>query len=403
MPSSFDSVPQDDPLIHSVFHRLLVAFSAPAGWPAWLLYVTIVALAAVSAFLWATMGTTFSNAIMVFLIQVSFFTADRDLLVSLPRRNISFAPWQSQYFALILPRTLVAIALGLLIPWIGWRTSFYVNIAIQVIGTVALYRAAVIEPGRFTLSRVSVPIQTLSPGTPPIRILHISDLHIERLSNRESKILDLVREESPDLILITGDYVNISFNVDPVTHEQVRKLLSQLAAPGGVFAVLGSPAVDLPGVIPPLFEGLPVRLLRNEAAEVILPGGQSLTLIGLDCRHDIAADAAALDRVLGPIEGSKPLILLYHSPDLLPQAVAREIDLYLCGHTHGGQVRLPLIGPLLTSSKLGRRYVMGHYHERHTNLYVSRGVGFEGLGAPRVRLFCPPEVALITLAAAESR
>ena len=83
----------------------------------------------------------------------------------------------------------------------------------------------------------------------------------------------------------------------------------------------------------------------------------------------------------------------------MPQAVAHGIDLYLCGHTHGGQVRLPLIGPLLTSSKLGRRYVMGHYREGATHLYVSRGVGFEGLGAPRVRLLCPPEIALVEVSA----
>src|SRR5690606_28729056 len=84
--------------------------------------------------------------------------------------------------------------------------------------------------------------------------------------------------------------------------------------------------------------------------------------------------------------------------ELMPQAVTHDIDLYLCGHTHGGQVRLPLIGPLVTSSKLGRRYVMGLYREGRTHLYVSRGVGFEGLGAPRVRFLCPPEITLIRLA-----
>ena len=84
------------------------------------------------------------------------------------------------------------------------------------------------------------------------------------------------------------------------------------------------------------------------------------------------------------------------------QAIESGVDLYLCGHTHGGQVRLPLIGPLVTSSRLGRRYVMGHYHEGRTHLYVSRGIGFEGLGAPRIRLLCPPELTLITLNPAES-
>jgi hypothetical protein len=81
----------------------------------------------------------------------------------------------------------------------------------------------------------------------------------------------------------------------------------------------------------------------------------------------------------------------------MPQAVELGIDLYLCGHTHGGQVRLPVIGPLLTSSHLGREYVMGHYQVGQTHLYVSRGVGLEGLSAPRVRLLAPPEITLLTL------
>ncbi len=69
----------------------------------------------------------------------------------------------------------------------------------------------------------------------------------------------------------------------------------------------------------------------------------------------------------------------------------------LCGHTHGGQVRLPLIGPILTSSQLGRRYVMGLYEEGGTRLYNSRGVGLEGLSAPRVRFLAPPEMTLVEI------
>jgi predicted MPP superfamily phosphohydrolase len=81
----------------------------------------------------------------------------------------------------------------------------------------------------------------------------------------------------------------------------------------------------------------------------------------------------------------------------MPQATEEGIDLYLCGHTHGGQVRLPLIGPLLTSSHLGRQYVMGLYRSGRTHLYVSRGVGLEGLSAPRVRLLTRPEITMVTI------
>ncbi|MCA1553353.1 MAG: metallophosphoesterase, partial [Chloroflexi bacterium] len=91
-------------------------------------------------------------------------------------------------------------------------------------------------------------------------------------------------------------------------------------------------------------------------------------------------------------------ILLYHSPDLAPQAAALgTIDLQLAGHTHGGQVRLPFYGALLTSSLYGKQLEMGLYQLRDMLLYVSRGVGLEGMGAPRARFRCRPEVTLITL------
>jgi predicted MPP superfamily phosphohydrolase len=78
-------------------------------------------------------------------------------------------------------------------------------------------------------------------------------------------------------------------------------------------------------------------------------------------------------------------------------------DLYLCGHTHGGQIRLPLFGALITSSDFWKRYEMGRYEEGHTTLYVSRGLGMEGMGAPRARFLAPPEIVLWTLKGVRSR
>ncbi|HMT20806.1 MAG TPA: metallophosphoesterase, partial [Promineifilum sp.] len=181
-----------------------------------------------------------------------------------PGRRISFGPWQSQLFALALPRAATTLAFGLLLPWLGWPVAFYANIAIQFLGYIALYRGAIVEPGRLTLTEQPITLDRLAPGSRGLRILHISDLHIERLSVREAQLLEIMRSVAADVILITGDYVNISFNVDPLTHAHVRELLGKLDAPLGVYAVPGSPAVDLPDVVPPLFEGTPVRLLRNE-------------------------------------------------------------------------------------------------------------------------------------------
>jgi predicted MPP superfamily phosphohydrolase len=117
----------------------------------------------------------------------------------------------------------------------------------------------------------------------------------------------------------------------------------------------------------------------------------------MDCSHHLPTDEALLDEIMAEAPRHLPQVLLYHSPELMPQVAGHGVDLYLCGHTHGGQVRLPLIGPLLTSSQLGRRFVMGLYKLGRTQLYVSRGIGLEGLSAPRVRFFCPPEMTVISI------
>jgi predicted MPP superfamily phosphohydrolase len=85
---------------------------------------------------------------------------------------------------------------------------------------------------------------------------------------------------------------------------------------------------------------------------------------------------------------------LYHTPDLAPVAAAQGVDLQLSGHTHGGQVRLPFFGALFTSSLYGKKFEAGRYQVGALTLYVSRGIGLEGKGAPRARFLCPPEMIL---------
>ncbi|HOU42268.1 MAG TPA: metallophosphoesterase [Promineifilum sp.] len=395
----FESLPENDTLTKSLFHHTLMAFYAPARWPLALVVLALAALAAFVGAVWWWLSGETSPAVVAALLIALAMAVDVAILVAQRRARIAFGLWPGQIAALALPRTALALAVTPLGLWLGWPAAVALLAGIQLAGVVVLARATLVEPHRLTLSRLDVPTDRLPAGTPPVRILHISDIHLERPGVREEQLLALAKETAPDLILITGDYVNLSYNLDGETHAAVRCLLGQLSARYGVFAVLGTPAVDLEVAVPPLFDGLPVRLLRDEAVAVPVAGG-TVTLLGLDCHHDIARDAATLERVLASAPDNGPRILLYHSPDLMPDAVRRGIDLHLCGHTHGGQVRLPLIGPLLTASSLGRRYVMGHYREGRTHLYVSRGIGFEGLSAPRVRLLCPPEVALLTLGSA---
>jgi predicted MPP superfamily phosphohydrolase len=212
----------------------------------------------------------------------------------------------------------------------------------------------------------------------------------------------LVEELAPDVIVLTGDYLNLSRVYDTHAHAEARRLLARLAeiAPVPIYAVTGSPPVDRTEVIPSIFDGLPITWLQDETDELSV-NGHALQVAGLRCTRERRHDGPRLLNLLEGDTGEAFTILLYHSPDLIPQAVEAGVDLYLCGHTHGGQIRLPFFGALITSSDFWKRYEMGRYEEGDTTLYVSRGLGMEGKGAPRARFLAPPEIVLWTLLSAK--
>ena len=172
--------------------------------------------------------------------------------------------------------------------------------------------------------------------------------------------------------------------------------MAQFHAPGGLYAVWGTAEVDHPEFLRPALEELGIVVLEDRAVEVAA-GEHRLWLMGVSCTRDLNADGARLRRLLADAPPGAFTALLYHTPDLMPQAAALGVDLYLAGHTHGGQWRLPGFGAILTSSRYWKRYEAGHYREGRTHLYVSRGLGLEGFGTPRARLFSPPEVVAVTL------
>jgi predicted MPP superfamily phosphohydrolase len=264
---------------------------------------------------------------------------------------------------------------------------------------LAVY-GCVVEPFHLTVTELELRNTKLAGLTRPLRVLHLTDLHMERPTRREARVLELATERAADLIVLTGDYTNLSYVDDDVAIAHARDWLSQLHAPLGVYAVLGTPEVDLRHRTADLFSGTGVRLLDNEVVQ-IARGEETLELIGLTCDRDLDADSSRLELLAGDLPDDRFTLLLYHMPDLMPEAVTLGIDLYLTGHTHGGQWRLPGYGALITSSAFGKRYEMGGYTEGETELYVSRGLGMEGLAAPRARFLCPPEMTLVTLLPAD--
>ncbi|HZW03146.1 MAG TPA: metallophosphoesterase [Anaerolineaceae bacterium] len=351
------------------FDRILHRFASVQTLPAPVFALALAVLAALVTL------ATFPR----FLILLAFFLLDWALLARLPAAGRSYGPPR--------PPVLILAALRSLFAWlpISWM------LAVQGLGTALATYGFWIEPMRIRLTRETLVSPKLKPGT-SFRLLHLGDLHVERFTRREEQLIALIRETNPDLILFSGDVLNLSYLHDARALADARQVLSQWQASCGAFAVSGSPAVDLEELLPQVYAGLPVRLLRNQRVTVTVDGN-TIDLIGIDCSHKPFVDAPILDRLV-PQPPENFSLLLYHSPDLSPNAAHAGIDLHLAGHTHGGQVRLPFIGPIYTASLYGRQFQSGRYALKNLTLYITRGIGLEGGAAPRVRFFCPPEIIL---------
>ena len=309
-----------------------------------------------------------------------FLLGDWALIAQLTRAGKSFGPTHTPTLLLALmrlPFALLPLPLAL----------FF-----EAAGTLLVIYSFWVEPHTIRVTYQKLRTPKLKRGA-PIRILHLGDLHIERITGRERMLNRLVKELKPDLIVFTGDILNLSYLEDPTAQEQAHQIMGEWQADCGVYAVTGSPAVDRLNIFSEIVEGLPLHWLRGEEKMVEVKG-QTIHLLGLTCTHKPFEDAPLLEKLTAE-SGGGFTILLYHSPDLAPNAAQNgKVDLQLSGHTHGGQVRLPLIGALFAGSLYGKRFEAGRYPVGPLTLYVTRGIGMEGKVAPRVRFLCPPEVIM---------
>ena len=221
----------------------------------------------------------------------------------------------------------------------------------------------------------------------PLQVAHLSDLHFGRWVGERtlSKWVDATLAERPDLVLITGDFVDYTTTDVAPLFEQLQRLQTPL----GVYGVLGNHDYDLgEAFLERLKEGLErsgVTLLINEGVKV----RDDLFLAGTD---DLWEGELDLARTLAERPNDRTCLLMTHIPDLLP-VVPKDVDLTLCGHTHGGQVKLPFYGAVVTASKYGRRFVEGWFQDPVT-AFVSRGLGF---GIMPLRFLSRAEVAMLEL------
>jgi uncharacterized protein len=382
----FDDIPpdRDDGSRSWVHHALVLTGRLGRVSPA-LLTPLWVGLAVVAAFPWADLRIAAG-------VAFGFFTiSDLIMLALLPLTKRSWGPITPPLTGLAIIRWGIFWVAGMLArsPALLGAVCL-LNLAISAIAIYATW----VEPFRIQLSEREYRVPGWTSGQ-SVRLLHVSDIHFERASLREKRLMDLIKAHPADLLLLTGDYMNLSSVYDPEARQGVHDLLAHMAPlfPAGVYAITGSPVVDRDNIVPAIFTDLPIRWLDDESV-IVRIGEHSLWLAGVRCTYQIERDLEAVKALIAAAPPAKPRVLLYHTPDLMPLLEGLALDLYLCGHTHGGQIRLPFFGAVATSSRWGKRYEQGPYFENGILLYISRGLGLEGLGAPRARFLAPPEVIL---------
>lgn len=353
---------------------------------------TIVLCAAV---VWAVRGEPVAGRLLAALAVAAALLAAKGIVLLGLGVTVPFGVAHVVWLDLIVAIPLAAILLLALTRRRAGRLLRAGAVAALLLAPLGAY-ASFVEPERLTLERAELELDPRRDGERPLRIGVLADLQCEEVGGHEREAVERLMAQRPDLILLAGDYHQGGPAKLDEQLPDLRALMRRLHAPGGVFAVQGD--VESVAEARRVMAGTGVRLLVNRVARVrmgdrrVTVGGLELAYWGRDARRTLAR----LERRAG--EGDIR-IALAHRPDAVRHLTAdTRVDLTVAGHTHGGQVQLPLVGPLTISSRVPRRVGAGGLHELDGRwIYVSRGVGVERAQAPRLRLGAVPEVSLITL------
>ena len=287
---------------------------------------------------------------------------------------------------------LLMFGLPMLAAWL-WRRKWVYGrpdwLALATVAAAALwlivFYGSFIEPRFLTVREYAVRI---GGGERQVKIAAISDTHLGGYRDAYwlQKVVARVNAQRPDVVLVLGDIATTATGLEEMSP------FRDLAAPLGVYAVLGNWDYRVGGVdVRRRIESYGVEVLTNENLP-LGPVAGSPVLVGLD---DYDYGTPDWNKALEGVAADAPKILAVHNPDFTPIAEVRGLDLVMAGHTHCGQIRLPLIGPLPPMpTKIGRRFDCGLFDYGRTKLFITRGVGESG---PRARLFNVAEVSVVNV------
>ena len=270
----------------------------------------------------------------------------------------------------------------------GKRLRVTLDALILLLGLL-LFWAFLIEPNRLVVREQTIEIENWPRELDGLRIAVLSDIHVGAnfIDGKKLRtIVDLTNERQPELIVILGDYMTKAH----IAPESFGPILKDFRAPLGTYSVLGNHDTwySVDGVRRGL-EQNGIKVLENEVVQ-INARGTSLWLVGL---ADLWTRPQWIKETVAKVPEGQPMIALTHNPDIFPN-LPQRVPLLLAGHTHGGQVRFPLIGTVVESSRYGDRYVRGHVIENNHHLFVTTGIGTSIMP---VRFGVTPEIVLLTL------
>ena len=296
-----------------------------------------------------------------------------------------------------------------------YRRQIFSAICVAVIlATLCLAYAYFIEPRRLVVNQYELKIKNWNRAFDGFRVALISDIHAGSNGVDEAKLREIVsrtNQQDVDAIFLLGDYVSqVRENSLQITKrglrmepEMITNNLSGFHARYGVFVVLGNHDEwsDASGITAE-FKRVGYNVLNGELAEIKLTSGQKLRILGLKDHTNIGIwklfsdDAKSL---LASTEGTGDVIILQHSPDVVPiitgdLQISKDLKIMFAGHTHGGQVWLPVIGAPIVPSSYGQKYARGLVKDAGLDVFVTSGVGTSILP---FRFMVTPEIAVVTI------
>ena len=259
--------------------------------------------------------------------------------------------------------------------------------AAMALKAVNLYERGIRNALSLEVNQHDLSFSNLPPAFDGYRILHLTDLHLDTLPGIEHVICEKIAALEYDLCVITGDYRKLTIGSFEKVIAPLEKVINCTNAKDGVVAILGNHDTH---EIVPLLEEMNATVLTNETIH-IQKGLEEITITGVDDPHYYFS-GQAVAALCTPEEGFK--IALIHSPELYEEAAENGYNLYLCGHTHAGQICLPRGTPILRNLKKGHHLYRGLWQHGGMRGYTSAGCGVSGLPA---RFFSRGEIALFTL------